>query len=317
MVTWRAAHLLAECLDSLLAQTYPCRVLVVDNASSDGTDRVLDRYRTRIEVLRLPANAGFAGGVSAAIPHVGTPLFALLNDDAVADPHWVERCVQQLTGEDNVAAVTAQIRLWDEESTSPERLNNAGVRLTSGGYGADRGFGCPIGRPFDEPADVFGFSGGAALLRIQTVREVGGVAARYFLYYEDTDLSWRLRLAGWRIRYEPTAVVWHRHAASSDVRSALFARCNERNRLLTLLRCAPAPFVITQLIRFCVTTGSLAVKRRLGRVPDDVPTFDWWLRIRVLAETLRAAPWALRERRAIGRRSSLRRADVMREWLGR
>ena len=94
-------------------------------------------------------------------------------------------------------------------------LNNAGVVLRRDGYGADRGLGAPDGPPYDTAAEVFGFSGGAALLDLAAVRAVGGFPARFFLYYEDTDLSWRLRLAGHAIGYAPGAAVRHAHSAST------------------------------------------------------------------------------------------------------
>jgi GT2 family glycosyltransferase len=144
---------------------------------------------------------------------------------------------------------------------------------------------------------VFGFSGGAAMLRRDAALSVGGFPRRFFLYYEDTDLSWRLRLAGWSIRYEPTAVVHHRHAASSDVSSALFAFHNERNRLLTLARCAPLGGASRAWARFVLTTASLALRHvggRRGRQPQNLQV---GLRIRVLAAAIRLLPWALSSRR--------------------
>jgi hypothetical protein len=148
---------------------------------------------------------------------------------------------------------------------------------------------------------VFGFSGGAALLRLDAVRAIGGFPTRFFLYYEDTDLSWRLRLAGWDIRYEPAAVVHHAHSATVDQSSDRFAFFNERNRLLMLTRCAPAPRVLRALVRFLLTTGSLTLTRLRRHPVPDRPVFDPRLRLRVLGSYLRALPWALRTRRSIQR----------------
>jgi GT2 family glycosyltransferase len=143
------------------------------------------------------------------------------------------------------------------------------------------------------------------------------VPPEFFLYYEDTDLAWRLRLAGYRIRYEPAAIVTHRHAASTDRRSPTFAFYNERNRLLMLLRCAPGGFVLRQLGRFVLTTSSLAMRRLLGqRIPPD-PVFRVALRLRVLAAVLRMAPRALRQRVEIGRAAVIPRAAITATWVGR
>jgi GT2 family glycosyltransferase len=304
VVTWRARDLLASCLAGLRSQTVPHRLLVVDNASTDGTAALLESFG-EARVLRMPRNLGFAGGVAAGLAAVGTPYVALLNDDAVPAPGWLAGLHAARAGH---AAVTSKMLL-------PSGLvNNAGVVLRADGYGADRGLGAPDGPPYDRAAPVFGFSGGAALLSMPVLREVGGFPARFFLYYEDTDVSWRLRLAGHTIGYAPGAVVRHAHSASADQTSALFSFHNERNRLLMLVRCAPAAFAVRQVLRFVVTTGSLAAKRALRREVPAAPHFRTGLRLRVLASWARMLPWALRTRRAVGRSSTVDRAAVLREW---
>jgi GT2 family glycosyltransferase len=306
VVTWRAAAFLGDCLTALRSQTVPYRLLVVDNASTDGTAGVLAGF-PEARVLRMPRNLGFAGGVAAGLAAVDTPRVALLNDDAVPAPTWLAALLAALPGH---AAVTSRMLL------PSGAVNNAGVVLRPDGYGADRGLGAPDGPPYDTAAEVFGFSGGAALLELAAVRAVGGFPARFFLYYEDTDVSWRLRLAGHAIGYAPAAAVRHAHAASADQRSALFSFHNERNRLLMLTRCAPARLVLAQLLRFLLTTGSLAAKRLLRRPVPDAPHFRPGLRLRVLASYGRLLPWALATRRAVGRVSTVDRTAVPREWAG-
>jgi GT2 family glycosyltransferase len=286
-------------------------VVVVDNASTDGTASLLASDFPHASVITLARNTGFAGGVAAALDSIHTPYVALLNNDAAADPCWLERSVAALRAEAGVAAVTAKLLLWESG-----RINNAGVVLTRDGYGADRGLDQPDGPPYDAAVEVFGFSGGAAVLRTDAVRAAGGVPARFFLYYEDTDLAWRLRLGGRRIRYQPDAVVRHRHAATSNRDSPMFAYYNERNRLLMLLRCAPASFALRQVLRFCVTSASLAMRRAIRQQLPDVPVFRLRLRLRVLAGVVRSLPWALQERRAIGRRATVPRRVVAAEWVG-
>jgi GT2 family glycosyltransferase len=312
VVTYRGADLLPACLDALRAQTVPHRLLVVDNASTDGTAKLLvDRY-PEARVLRLPRNAGFAGGVAAGLAAVDTPYVALLNDDAAPDPGWLAALVAALGADANTAAVTSRLLL---AGTEPPVLNNAGVAVGPDGYGRDIGLGEPDGPPYDVPGEVFGFSGGAAGLRTGAVRAAGGFPARFFLYYEDTDTAWRLRLAGWRIRYEPGAVVRHLHSATTDQRSASFAFHNERNRLLMLTRCAPAGLAIRQVLRFPLTTASLAAKRAARRPLPAGHQFGTGLRLRVLGSYLRLLPWALAERGRIGALATVPRADLAARWL--
>ena len=312
-MTWQGRHLLGPCLESLHRQTLPGRVLVVDNASTDGTVEYLAAEHPGVEVLVSPRNEGFAGGVARALDRIDTPYVALLNNDATAEPDWLAALVAHADAHPDAGAVTSRMLLADAAVST---LNNTGVLLLPSGHGADRGLGEPDGA-YPDPGEVFGFSGGAALLRTDAARQVGGMPARFFLYYEDTDLSWRLRLAGWTVRYEPAAVVHHAHSATVDQQSETFAFHNERNRLLTLVRSAPGALAVRAVLRFLVTTGSLTAKRMLGRPVPDVATFRPSLRLRAFGSFLRLLPWALASRRAAVRTARVRPRDVADRWVSR
>lgn len=119
-------------------------------------------------------------------------------------------------------------------------VNNVGSNLYERGFGGDRGFMERDHGQFEQAVEVFAWCGGAVLLRGEYLRDVGLFDERLFLYYEDSDLSWRGRLQGWRYIYSPLAIVRHRHAQSSGVGSDTFRFHTERNRLLVLAKNAPA-----------------------------------------------------------------------------
>jgi GT2 family glycosyltransferase len=295
VVTWQGVHLLGACLDSLRRQTVPHDVLVVDNASTDGTVEFVAREYPEVRVLRMPCNTGFAGGVQAGLDSSTAEFMALLNNDAVAEASWLAELLHELETHPEAGAVTSRMYLAGRQ---PPTLNNTGVLLLPTGYGADRDLGADDATR-REAGEVFGFSGGAALLRAAAVRDVGGFPVPFFLYYEDTDTSWRLHAAGWTVRYTPRAVVHHVHSASTDQSSRLFAFHNERNRLLMLARCAPARDALRCWLRFALTTASLAVAPLRGRQRPTGHHFDPAFRLRITASAMRRLPWALRTR--IGR----------------
>ena len=272
VVSWNGAHLLPSCLDSLLGQTVAAdlEVVVVDNASEDGTAGMLaDRY-PEVIVVRSGSNLGFAGGADLGLAGFGGPFLALLNNDATFAADAIERMISVLEqpGNERVGAVTAKILLTGAyrleqvlaQATAPTGsfrrndgwlipadpgsrgairvVNSTGNVVSRRGTGADRDW---LRTEGDESrdADVFGFCGGAALLRSAALDEVGGFDRELFLYYEDTDLSWRLRAGGWTIRYCESAVAHHLHAASSDSASPLFRYYNTRNSLVVFARHAP------------------------------------------------------------------------------
>lgn len=304
VVTWQGRHLLADCLDALAGQDYPgpVEVVVVDNASTDGTAGWVRSERPDVRLLSAPRNLGFAGGNDLALGQVSTPVVALLNNDARPEQDWLRLLVAALLRPEaeRVAAVTSLLLLPDG------RVNSTGGVVYRDGYGSDRSLGEPAD-VVDDPAEVFAFCGAAVALRAEALREVGCFDESFFLYYEDADLSWRMRLAGWEVRYEPGAVVHHLHGASSTVGSPLFRFHNERNRLLMLTKNAGASIVLTQLARFVVTTGSLA-RRDLAARHSPWPGLRF--RLGVLASYLRLLPHTWRERRRIAHSARVPRERV-------
>lgn len=298
VVTWRGRDHLTACLDALADQNTPHRTLVVDNASDDGSHELIATHPSRPEMLRLPRNLGYAGGVDAALHDVRTPFIAWLNDDAAPEPDWLSALEAALAADESASAASSVLRFPDGH------VQSVGVRLTRDGHGADA----------TEGSEVFGFCGGAALVRTDRLRAVGGVPADFFCYYEDTDTAWRLRLAGGRIVSAPTARAHHLHGASTRPGSTLFHRWNERNRLLTLLRCAPSSVAARELARFATLTLVLPLRRTLGRPVPDAANFRFTLRMRVLTDVAVRSAMVLRVRR---RFQTSARHDVWRAWAGR
>ena len=144
-------------------------------------------------------------------------------------------------------------------------INSAGVDLLAGGYGADRGYLEVDSGQYDAGSEVFAWSGASVLLSRPYLESAGLFDERFFLYYEDLDLAWRGRLRGWRHVYEPESVVRHVHAATTGMASPLQAHYVERNRLLTLVRNAPASLAWSAVVRFLLITLSYARRDVLAR----------------------------------------------------
>jgi GT2 family glycosyltransferase len=195
-------------------------------------------------------------------------------------------------------------------------LNNAGGMVFADGYGADRAYQeLDLGQ-YDRPEEVFAFCGGAVCFRSSVLHEVGYFDEDFFMYYEDTDLSWRLRARGWSIRYQPSAVTRHLHAASSVEWSPLFSFHNDRNRLLLLTKNASAGLAVREVLRYPLTTVSLALRAVVrARHPRYRPSLQpTLLRLRVYASYLRLLPRMLARRRALAARAVVGRRALER-WL--
>ena len=309
IVAWNGADLIGPCLDAVSEQVLADGFVtwVIDNASTDSTAPVVRAHPVGARLIAAGSNLGFAGAAEIAVREATTPFVVVLNQDARPEPGWLAALLAPLTAPDahRIAAVTSKVIF-----TADSLLNNTGVIVGRDGYGRDRGFGQPDDGRFASAEDVFAFSGTAAALRVVAARDVGSFDPSFFLYYEDTDLSWRLQLGGWRVRYAPDAVVRHVHGASTDVSSKAFAFYNERNRLLMLAKCAPRSLAVKEVLRFAGITVMLPI-RRLTRV--DIPKghqFRTATRLRALASFTRMLPGVLAKRRAVSRICRRTRTEV-------
>ncbi len=206
---WNGIDMIEECLRSLEAQTIEHAVIVVDNGSTDGSNSLIHHKFPHVELLEFSDNAGFAGGVNRGIRPAlerGVDYIALLNNDAVADSRWLESLVGALESEPKAGAVAAKIQTQDGK-----RLDSTGDFYSIWGLPFPRGRGEVDGGQYDSAGsrEVFAVSGGASLYRAEMLRQIGLFDELFFAYYEDVDLGFRAQLAGWKMIYEPKAVVRH------------------------------------------------------------------------------------------------------------
>lgn len=232
------AHL-GECLGSLRATEYGnFRVVVVDNASTDGSAAFVRGNFPEAEVLENRRNEQFAGGMNRGIAHAlgaGAEYVALLNNDLVVEPAWLGGMVRAARSGERVGAVAARLMYYQNRRI----LNGIGVDVTRLGYAIDRGQGELFGEKYRRPEEVPAFSGGACLLSAEALREVGSFDRSFIIYMEDVDLSFRMRGAGWRIVTAPDAVVYHKHSATMKKGSTLQYYLLLRNRMKLLLKYFP------------------------------------------------------------------------------
>ena len=196
-------------------------------------------------------------------------------------------------------------------------INNAGGVVLRGGYGADRAYQRVDDGHFDEPVEVFTACGNGMAMRTALGHELGWFDDDFFLYYEDTDLSWRIRARGYAIRYQPSAVLRHIHAASSKEWSPLFTFHVDRNRLLMLTKDASPALALRAVLRYPLTTASMArraIRHGLAerRRPAVRPTL---LRLSVLGSYLRLLPRMLARRGQVGRTAAVARRGLEARWL--
>ena len=252
LVNWNGRHHLARCLPALAAQTHtPREVVVVDNDSTDGSAEWLATTWPTVRCLALGGNLGFAEANNRGIASTAAPWVALLNNDTLPEPDWLAALVAAgREGGDRVASVASLMLFLD----MPEVVNSAGIAVDPTGIAWDRLGGAPAAAAA-EPGEVFGASAGAALFRRAALEDAGEAGEdgrvrpldpRFFMYMEDVDLAWRLRLRGWQSRYAPGARVLHHGSASAGEGSSFKNRLLARNKIWTVLKDYPGPPLLTR-----------------------------------------------------------------------
>jgi GT2 family glycosyltransferase len=284
ILNWNGGDLVVECLRSLLRQTHPIEdLIVVDNASTDGSVQRLKAEAPQLKVISNLRNLGFAVAANQAVAAAKGGWFLLANLDVELEPDFVARLVAAGDRDPMIGSVAGKL-LRPRTGTGPAIVDSTGHILYRNGWAANRGEGLPDAGQWESPEEVFGVTGAAPLYRMKMLREISDGPARpfderFFAYIEDVDLDWRMRWLGWKAWYEP-AVAWHHRSATGARRSAFILRHIIKNRLLLvanndlwpqgLLRLpGVAAFTVLTAVQFGLESASapLGVIDFLGHVP--------------------------------------------------
>lgn len=239
IVNWNGGEFVLRCVNALGRQTYrDFRVVVVDNASSDGSDGRIEREFPGTKLVRAGANVGFARGNNIGFEHAeGSEFVVLLNPDAFAEPDWLEKLVEAAEQHPGCASVGSRLLRADD----PLTLDGTGdVYHVSGVHWRDS-----YGKPLDSHAfverEIFSPCAASALYRLSAIRAVDGFDESYFCYSEDVDLGFRLRLAGYCSWYAPDSVVHHVGSATTGKTSDFTMYHGCRNTVWTYVKNMPGP----------------------------------------------------------------------------
>lgn len=234
IVSYNSGDVLPRCLDALQVQTAPHTVQIIDNASQDGSIVDIHRKYPDVGILPLRRNTGFARAVNIAASRSSADIIVTLNPDTVPSPTFIEEIARPIGTSDRIASVAGTLLF----ESKPEIVASAGVAMHANGVAIDDRLGERY-NPGLPVVPVFGASGGAAAFRRNLFVESGGFAEPFFMYLEDVDLAWRLRLQGYESVWNPAASVLHSYSASAGEGSDFKRRLLARNRIWTLARSLP------------------------------------------------------------------------------
>jgi GT2 family glycosyltransferase len=279
-------------VESLREQTVaPVRIVLVDNLPEAGLGEI-----DGAEVVRPGRNLGYTAGANLGASRAGGDWVLLLNPDTTAEPDCVERLLEAT--DDEVGIVGAQVLLPDGRVNAGDNpLHVSGISW-SGRY-LEPAEGGP-------PRSVAVASGAALLVRRTAWDTVGGLAEQFFLYQDDVDLAWRVRLAGWDVRFAPRARVHHDYDFEKGAQKWFWL---ERNRAWSVL-CNYGPRALALLAPVLIAAEAAILARALRE--------RWWIqKLRAWAAVVWALPAIARRRRSVQAARRVGDAEIIRRMTGR
>lgn len=226
IVNWNGKQFLDDCIISLLKQTYKkCEIILVDNASTDGSISYVKRKYPKVKIIRNNKNVGFGGAVNIGIKHADGDYIIFLNNDLYLEKNCIKNLLNPL--ENGVKGATVPKVLFFHQRN---KINSYGNIVNFLGFAMPKYINQneKIATKEEETA-----CGGLLLVKKDIIEEVGLFDENFFLYHEDHDLSWRLRLYGYEILVIPEAKIYHKYTFSKNLDKFYHS---EKNRLQLLLK---------------------------------------------------------------------------------
>lgn len=244
LLNWNQREYLGACLHSVKQQRYPSiELLVVDNASSDGSCEMVRARYPETHLIRLDHNLGYGAGHNRGLREAKGEYLLLLNADLVLEPTFVEEMVRVMEQADDIGMVQGKLYQMTSRDSHPRRFDSVGLLVTRDRRTLLRGYGELDHGQYDIPEEIFAPDGAAPLYRRKMLDDIQLEGAyfdeAFFMYREEVDLGWRARWRGWRAFFAPRAVAFHvrRYAPGQRRRQPWWLRRLQfRNRYCLLIK---------------------------------------------------------------------------------
>jgi GT2 family glycosyltransferase len=295
IATYNGRHLLEATLPSFAAQTWPeTQILVVDDASTDGTADWLRERWPQVKLVEHATNRGVTVALNSCLAAAQTELVGLFNNDVELAPDCLAELVQAMYEHPEAAAASPKMLSYHDRGA----IDGAGDVYAWVGSGTRRGHGERDRGQFEAPCSIFGICGGAAVFRRDALAAIGRFDEAFHAFYEDVDWSFRAQLAGFSIRYVPTAIAYHMGSATLGQGMTDFTRYHTiRNQIWIVAKDWPAGAIVRhahQLVH--LQLANLLSALRAGRMT---------VQLRAWGDAVRGLPAMLRKRRAVQRTRSV------------
>ncbi len=258
---WNGKHLLKTCLSSLKNQTFKdFEVLIVDNGSTDGSKEYIEKYFPEVNLVKLKSNIGFAPAVNLGIKICVGEMMLLLNNDTEVDKNCLKNLVAIAQKKKNIGFIAAKILNFKNRKL----IDSAGDYIDAVGHADNYGRGENDSKEFNKSGPLFLATAGGGLFKREVFEKIGFFDHDYFAYMEDVDFCLRAQLAGIKGWYEPKAVIYHIHKATSSKNPGFTEYLQYRNMTLTVLKNFPKELFLKDWNWLKVVLVNLNTIRYLG-----------------------------------------------------
>ena len=281
IVSFNEIDRISDCLNDIFSQTYSnYEVIVYDNASSDGTPEYIEKNFSQINLIKGTENLGFGGANNLASEQAKGKYLAFVNDDAYVTPNWLEPLVNLLEADRTIGCAGAELLCAEKEKKNIVLCHGNDIHLSGIAYLKNNG---QIAKPAG-PIEAGAISGAAFVIMRALFLEIGGFESDFFLYYEDTDLSLRLRLIGKRCMIVPGSIVYHNSESRFSNQKIFFLERNRYLSLFTLMNTkmltlmAPSMFLF-ELVSwgYCLLRGKEAIASKIKSWQAIYKKMSWIL----------------------------------------
>ncbi|MCX6200483.1 MAG: glycosyltransferase family 2 protein [Bacteroidetes bacterium] len=264
ILSWNGKKYLEQFLPSVVQFSSPqlCEIIVADNCSSDGSLEFVKTNYPNIRIIQNTRNGGYAGGYNDALKQVNAKYFVLLNQDVEVTERWVEKVVDVMEADENIAAAQPKLRGFNNR----EYFEYAGG---SGGFLDKMSYAFCRGRLFetiekdegqyDDVKEIFWASGACLFVREDVYRKAGGLDEDFFAHQEEIDLCWRINSMNYKIVCVPQSVLYHVGGGSLSYGNPRKTYLNFRNNLMMMFKNLPANILVWKLFLRMILDGLAAV----------------------------------------------------------
>jgi GT2 family glycosyltransferase len=312
VLNWNGGYIVEKCLMSLRDQSYhPLEIIVVDNASTDKSIDLIKMGFPEVKLIVNDRNLGFGGGNNIGIHASQGKYIMILNNDARLDPDCIKELKMSIEKDNQYGASASKILLDGKENL----LDAAGISIYQDGLSIGRGR-LENADHYQREEEVFFASGCAVLLRKAMLDDIGLFDEDFFAYADDTDMGWRAQLAGWKCVYNPRAIVYHLHSASSSAYSPLKAFLAERNRIWVAMKYYPFSLLVAgqfHMLKRCFyqAYGALFQKGAAGKFAQEFSKFQLLkVLLKVYSSVLKDMPIILRKRSQMKKKKRISNKEI-------